>query len=236
MRIGKFCEITGVTQPTARRYYDKTYGVSSTKHRDFTDEDVKYVMEHTFDYVKSNYGLCQVPTHPDYYVTETGDVYSTKFGLCKKLTVINRSGHDAVFLGSRKNRTFINVERLMADAFLSGTKDKVVIHKDGNLRNNTLGNLKLGTPAEKREVDYKAGNRRDMRGGKSPLAKKVVKVLLNGEILNTYDSISEAANAEGLHCGTVSSMAHRNTPLMLAGQPLKGYGAFTFVYESAINT
>lgn len=81
----------------------------------------------------------------DYYVTEYGDVYSTKRNKIKKLkSSPNNSGYLGVSLYKNDVCHPTAIHRIVATTFISNKElDKSVNHKDGNKLNNHFSNLEF---------------------------------------------------------------------------------------------
>lgn len=72
----------------------------------------------------------------------------------------NSMGEAIVYIGGKQHR----VHRLVAKAFLSTPTEKsVVVHIDGNLKNNAVSNLKWVSYAESTKMTYNAGKLRGTR-------------------------------------------------------------------------
>jgi hypothetical protein len=81
----------------------------------------------------------------DYAVNDSGDVFSLKFGKCKKLKpALNGKGYHIVVLCKDGKMKTHKVHRLVAQAFLDDySKDLQVDHIDNNRINNKLENLRM---------------------------------------------------------------------------------------------
>lgn len=79
----------------------------------------------------------------DYYITKTGELYSTKKGVAYKMKPNIFQGYERVKL-IRKDKTIHNtaIHRLVAEAYLTKPKGKnIVNHIDGVKSNNHVSNL-----------------------------------------------------------------------------------------------
>lgn len=83
----------------------------------------------------------------EYAVDEIGNVFSLKFGKCKKLKLVNHSeGYDTVNLCKNGKVKQHLVHRLIAQAYLEKySEDLQVDHIDRNRQNNKLENLRIVT-------------------------------------------------------------------------------------------
>ena len=92
----------------------------------------------------------QIKDFPDYYVTDTGDVYSRNYhktGRVKKLKPLPVA-HGYLTVRLRKdNKTYAkHIHRLVAEAFVPNPENKPEVnHKDGNKQNNCASNLEFVT-------------------------------------------------------------------------------------------
>lgn len=78
-----------------------------------------------------------------YQVSDHGNVRSLlhfEMRVLKKCTV--SGGYDAVSLGRNNSRA---IHRLVAAAFLGAQDERLVLHGDGNRKNNILANLRYGS-------------------------------------------------------------------------------------------
>lgn len=137
---------------------------------------------------------------PSYRVTKTGKVYSYRQGgTLKPLSVIlDSSGYPIVKLynDSGKPRT-IAVHRLIADTFIPNPQNFPCInHKDEDKANNSVDNLEWCTKAYNNCYNDKAV-KIGFKLRESNSRKRAVNQILNGEVINTFSSIREAARFFG---------------------------------------
>lgn len=137
----------------------------------------------------------QIKGFPDYYVTDTGDVYSRKGdGRFRKLSPQKSyKGYLRVHMYKMDGRTQHKyIHRLVAEAFIPNPNKKPYInHIDGNKENNAVPNLEWCTSGEneihKRKVlGFKPNNK-----AKSVIQKK------DGKTIKEYKSIKEASDIVG---------------------------------------
>ena len=94
-----------------------------------------------------------LPLYEDYYINESGEVFSTKWGKWKKLqTHINENGYKRVTLRHNGKTVVRRIARLVASAFLSAEtiesnqtinlEHRQVRHIDGNKVNDHFKNLR----------------------------------------------------------------------------------------------
>ena len=94
-----------------------------------------------------------IPTHPDYYISQTGDIFSAKRHKILK-PWLNSNGRYTIRLGRGKN---LFIHRLVALTFLGEPNGLVVRHLDGNPLNNSITNLAYGTQADNEQDSIKHG-------------------------------------------------------------------------------
>ena len=85
-----------------------------------------------------------------YFVTNTGDVYSTRRGsLKKRKTMISRNGYVQVGLSDGGKIHNLGVHRFVAEAFVENPEGKPQVnHIDGDKTNNNAANLEWCTASE----------------------------------------------------------------------------------------
>tara|TARA_B100000927_G_scaffold291486_1_gene293942 strand:- start:9329 stop:9673 length:345 start_codon:yes stop_codon:yes gene_type:complete len=90
-----------------------------------------------------------IPLYEDYYVSNLGNIYSTKWGKWKKLKIhLNENGYRRVTLRQNGKTVVRRVAKLTALAFISAHSSQVnVLHRDGNKLNDHVNNLKLANQA-----------------------------------------------------------------------------------------
>ena len=97
------------------------------------------------------HNLKQIKEYRDYYVNNIGEVYSYKDGWrsrkgWKKLKPWFISNYLYVTLVSRDKRSRRSIHRLVAEYFVEGYKEGLVVnHIDGNTSNNSSNNLEWTT-------------------------------------------------------------------------------------------
>ena len=149
----------------------------------------------------------QIKDFPDYYVTDTGDVYSRNYhktGRVKKLKPVETAhGYLAVHLFKDNKRHQKHVHRLVAETFVSNPKNKPEInHIDGDKQNNCATNLEFVTHLENitHAIFVLRGRRvfRTVKTYKQSSSSKPVLQLKNGEVIAEFPSIAEARRATGI--------------------------------------
>lgn len=125
----------------------------------------------------------------NYYITEFGNVFNTKSN-----TVLtwcdNGNGYKYVAIkvdGKMKNKT---IHRLVAETFIPNPNNlPQVNHKDGNKNNNHVSNLEWITARDNNQHAIDKGLRNTIH---------VNMYSLNGQFLNTFNSIRDANRYLGL--------------------------------------
>ena len=91
--------------------------------------------------------LKEIENFPGYCVDNMGNVFSVKTGVILKPWKIN--GYNAVGLYKSGKRFVFLVHRLVAEAFICNAENKEQVdHKNGNLTDNRVCNLRWATPKE----------------------------------------------------------------------------------------
>lgn len=125
----------------------------------------------------------------NYKITESGKVYSSS-GKVLTSSIVN--GYEIVVLGTNKHA----VHRLVAKTFIENkdkTKDKVN-HINGDLSDNRVENLRWVTQKE-----AVATSKVD-----TSHPRRVLQLDLEGNVINTFDSVTEAGNAHNVSRSAIS--------------------------------
>ncbi len=144
----------------------------------------------------------------DYYITPTGEVFSTKVNPCReKVQTLSRKGYPRVTLYQDSKTHTIEVHRLMARTFLNVVKGQQINHKDGNKLNNRLENLEVVSASENMLHAYRTGLHTRV-GINNPAAKltessvkAIRKLLLQSDLTQ-----KEIGILWGIHKDTVSNI------------------------------
>ena len=140
---------------------------------------------------------------PDYMVSKFGQVYSMRTGkTLKPLKSID--GYVCYALTKNKKRYNVNIQKLVADAFIPNPECKtIVIHIDGDKNNNVWTNLKWGYRSDSESfLAAKVKNGLNRKGKKNTKLSKVLRerygikvnqYTLDGEFIARYNSLVEAS-------------------------------------------
>lgn len=139
--------------------------------------------------------------------TWNGQVF--KKGVIKTLKE-DKDGYYKVWLSKESKKTSYFVHRLVAKAFIPNSEGlPVVNHIDGNKKNNVPENLEWCTVSYNTAHAFRVGLRQPSDGGTS---KSVVKLdPVTEEVIETYRSLSEAAQSNGSTAQAVSYAANGKT-------------------------
>lgn len=86
--------------------------------------------------------LKKVPGYPDYEVSSSGEIFSSKRGDRVKLSPSTSTGYEKVMLSNGKEKVNYQVHRLVAELYIKNPKKlEIVNHIDGNKLNNDISNL-----------------------------------------------------------------------------------------------
>ena len=119
----------------------------------------------------------QIPSFPDYYADESGEIYSVRTGPLRRLPKRLHQGYFRVNLRDRghpvKQHTFY-VHTLVLNAYV-GTKPMgyVCRHLNGNSLDNRLSNLCWGTVKENVHDSIRHGTAVCLRHGENAVASKL---------------------------------------------------------------
>lgn len=120
----------------------------------------------------------------------------------------DKDGYMTVSLSKNSKKTRKRVHRLVAEVFVEGKKEGYVVnHLDGDKSNNEYNNLEWCTRSENDLHAFRLGLRVPTDGGTSIPVK--VKDSTTGEIINTYQSLTEASEDTGLAVGSIHYRIHK---------------------------
>lgn len=174
----------------------------------------------------------QIKDSPDYYITDTGDVYSRNYmrtgRIVKLKPYVTKWGYMRVDLWRNGAYCHKLVHRLVAEAFIPNPDNKPQVnHIDGNKQNNNVSNLEWTTPSENqlhahRLFGYKGSRPMLGRFGKDNPHSKPVLQIKNGVVIAEFPAIIEAEKATGC--------MHQHISKACKGKLKKAYG-FQWKYK-----
>lgn len=118
---------------------------------------------------------------------------------------LDKYGYPCLMLSKNGKKTHFTVHRLVATAFIPNPEKKAQInHIDGNKQNNHVSNLEWCTPQENVTHSVITGLKGTAKGKKrsykvkQPARRKPVnQYSLDGVLITTYESLTDAANKTG---------------------------------------
>ena len=157
----------------------------------------------------------QIKGFPDYYVTDTGDVYSRKYqpirnpnNRIKKLKPIKlKTGYWQVALHKDKKQNMCLVHRLVAEAFIPNPENKSQVnHKNGIRSDARAENLEWVTPQENVrhafDVLKNKGSRAGQYGEENPKSK-VIEQIKDGKVVAVFYGGAEAERKTGISSSNI---------------------------------
>lgn len=133
---------------------------------------------------------------------------------------VNGNGYAQVRLCKNSSYKVITVHRIVASSFIDNCDNKPEInHKDGNKTNNKVSNLEWCTSSENQKHAYKMGLQKP---NKTALGKKgfdstrgiaVGLYDVNGNLLEKYGSILQAAEAKSIDSRTLNRHVKRDNKI-----------------------
>ena len=145
---------------------------------------------------------------PDYYITDTGDVYSRNYhhtGRIKKIkTYKNKWGYERIVLSKYNKKTHFSIHRLVAIAFIPNPENKPQVnHKNGVKTDNKVSNLEWVSRKENIQHSYKTLHRKanmpwkDKFGALHPRSK-IIQQIKNGKTIAEFYGANEAERKTGI--------------------------------------
>jgi len=133
----------------------------------------------------------QIEGFDNYYITPDGKIYSEWYQQYLH-TQINSDGYEYVTLKNKKKKRF-QIHSLVAKYFIGdiGESNDQINHIDHNRANNNINNLEYVTASQN-------GHHKFINGRNAQMTRKIWQLDLDGNILNTYDSIADAARKNNL--------------------------------------
>lgn len=153
---------------------------------------------------------------PDYYVTDTGDVYSRQTfrnpdGRIRRIKPVEtKGGYLRVWLSDQNHQKhLLLVHRLVAETFIPNPENKCdVNHIDGNKQNNCVQNLEWATKSENILHAYKVLGKKPNCPNTNKLGKDstraiIVQQIKDGKVIAEYYGAREASRATGIYMNSI---------------------------------
>lgn len=169
--------------------------------------------------------MLKVKDFEDYTIDETGNVFSIRKNKYLKQT-INRNGYCKVTLQKYKYRKMFSVHRLVAQAYLKNYSNTLQVnHINGIKTDNRVENLEMVTAKENmqkaveiglfdkcKEIQRKNAIKNNL--GKyhilasESVKKRVAKYDKNNNLIQVYNSITEASRKNNINITSISYSAN----------------------------
>jgi len=182
--------------PKSKIINDKDILCDSLSKEDLEGEIWKDVVGYDGTHSVSNLGRVKRENRHD----SKGRLLKEK--ILKRSYWISKNGYieaAKVSIGKNGKHTTKSVPILVAESFIGEIKDGFcVIHKDKNIRNDNVKNLKIGTYSNSLKIDYKKRVKKDWGFGVAGnIGKnKIVEQLdLNGNVIKEFDSLGAIERA-----------------------------------------
>lgn len=177
---------------------------------------------------------------PDYYVTDTGDVFSRQTcrnpdGRIRRMKLSKeRKGYLRVALSDHNHKKHIRfVHRLVAETFLPNPENKPEVnHIDGNKQNNCVQNLEWVSTSENILHAYKVLGKKPNCPNTGKLGKEstravIVQQIKDGKIVAEYYGAREASRSTGIYMNSIYQCCQGRS---------KSGGGFQWKYKNKKNT
>lgn len=169
----------------------------------------------------------QIKEFPEYYVTDTGDIYSRDYnhtGRFKKRKLMKSAkGYFRVRLYNECGAFYKSVHRLVAEAFIPNPDNKPQInHKDGDKLNNNILNLEWVNNSENQLHRRYVLGQKQPTGADDPRSKTILQIR-DGVITKEFVGVREAERQTGIK--------HQNITACCKGK-VKSAGGFQWKYKT----
>lgn len=162
----------------------------------------------------------QIKDFPDYYITDTGYVYSRKYhpirnknNRIKKIkSWLSKHGYLIIDLFKEKHKIHKPIHRLVAEAFIPNPENKPEInHKNGIKTDNRVENLEWCSYTENLIHAYNILGRTKTwknKFGKNHNRSKTILQIKNRINIAEFGSLLEAERETGIHHSSISMCCH----------------------------
>lgn len=149
----------------------------------------------------------QIKDYPDYYATDTGNIYSrcsSKYnnpsGRIKKLKPkVLRNGYLQVDLYNGKTKQHKSVHRIIAEIFIPNPENKPQVnHKNGDKTDNRVSNLEWVTLSENLKHRYRVLGQKQRKGIEDHRSKPILQIK-DGKIIAEFWGTPEAERKTGIY-------------------------------------
>lgn len=149
----------------------------------------------------SNYGNLRSKSHN---VLNRGSGY--RYDIEGKPLKTTQAGNGYMVVNIKRSTLYVH--RLVAEAFIGDIPAKMDInHKNGDRTDNRVDNLEIVTRRENISHSYKVLHR---KGPSTPNARKAVRQIKDGKVINVYESARDAMRATGIHYKYISKSCHHH--------------------------